>query len=229
MKIKAVLFDIDGTLYANSQVYRRSFGLFAKYGWIWLKFAKVRHALHLYPERVDQSGMSFVDYQANEVALAFGGKYTMPHIRQVLQQFITDMEQMFDDIPAISHVKELLDLCKAQGLPLGVLSDFPLGHKVDQLGLGGYWQVAVSTQDCGTLKPDRRSFLYCANQFGLEPQDILYVGNSYKYDVIGAKGAGMQAAHYSKKAYTQPVQADITFHDYRQLWHYIATQNQYTT
>ena len=61
-------------------------------------------------------------------------------------------------------------------------------------------------------------------EMGLKPQEILYVGNSAKYDVMGAKNAGMMTAYlepFWRRLFRKPLkEADISFKDYRQFQKY---------
>jgi putative hydrolase of the HAD superfamily len=52
--------------------------------------------------------------------------------------------------------------------------------------------------------------------FSVPPEEILYVGNSYKYDIDGAKAQGLAAAHLTKSAPWNSA-ADFSFSDYREL------------
>ena len=54
----------------------------------------------------------------------------------------------------------------------------------------------------------------------ISPEQIIYVGNEYKYDIIGAKKAGMKAAHLAQKPVPDSA-ADMTFSDFRDLQGYI--------
>jgi putative hydrolase of the HAD superfamily len=58
----------------------------------------------------------------------------------------------------------------------------------------------------------------------LAPERILYVGNSVKYDIIGAKRAGMKAALVCPswlKRCSHNGNADFIFSDYRQLYSFV--------
>ena len=75
------------------------------------------------------------------------------------------------------------------------------------------FDVALSAETVGRLKPDPAPFRALADALGVDPQEVLYVGNSYKYDVVGSKSAGMAAAHFTKKEEEQGT-ADFSFHKY---------------
>ena len=56
-------------------------------------------------------------------------------------------------------------------------------------------------------------------ELGLKPDEILYVGNSAKYDIIGAKKAGMKTAYFEplwrRIFHLHLKEADISFKSYR--------------
>ena len=60
-----------------------------------------------------------------------------------------------------------------------------------------------------------------AEKLGVKPEEILYVGNSIKYDVMGARNYGMKTAYLLKgfrKIFNIKCSlADISFKNYRQL------------
>ena len=111
------------------------------------------------------------------------------------------------------------------------------------MGIAGFWDAALCSEEIGALKPDRRPFDRLAAALGCGPERILYVGNSRGYDVLGAKRAGMQAALVTgfraktggtagSGAGTMNRGADVmrntndrvpdfSFHDYRQLCHFV--------
>ena len=41
-------------------------------------------------------------------------------------------------------------------------------------------------------KPDAKAFLYCLRQMKLDPDECLYVGDDYRFDVCGARDVGMR-------------------------------------
>jgi putative hydrolase of the HAD superfamily len=86
------------------------------------------------------------------------------------------------------------------GLKTAVMSDFPIGEKLKYFGMEDIWDVKISSEESGYLKPDRRPFLLLSARLGMKPEEIIYVGNSYTYDVLGSKNVGMIAGHLSSSA-----------------------------
>ena len=61
-------------------------------------------------------------------------------------------------------------------------------------GVGRWFRAAFSAREFGSGKPHPAIFRAAAASVGLLPRDVLHVGDDAALDVVGALGAGMQAA-----------------------------------
>lgn len=70
------------------------------------------------------------------------------------------------------------------------------GHALRELmrreGILDYFNAMIFSDEIGYGKPDARIFLTAAERLGLEPSDILHVGDNIENDVRGAQSAGMK-------------------------------------
>jgi putative hydrolase of the HAD superfamily len=138
-------------------------------------------------------------------------------------------EPLFKKIRLFPHARETLEALRAAGITTGLLSDFPPETKLEYLGIAGLWDTVLCSERVGALKPDPRPFGELASALSLKPEQILYVGNSFRFDVAGAKRAGMKAAWLTGKARRNRAAsagagragADFSFFDYRQLRKYV--------
>jgi putative hydrolase of the HAD superfamily len=55
-----------------------------------------------------------------------------------------------------------------------------------------YFEHIVLSSDFETIKPSPKIFGIAIEYFGIDPAQIVYVGDNYKRDVIGSKNAGMK-------------------------------------
>lgn len=82
---------------------------------------------------------------------------------------------------------------------LGVLSNYPYApcvHRVlNQHGITRFLVTAVVSAEVGIVKPHPDIFRLTAFRMGVEPQAILYVGDDWCTDVLGATRAGMRAVY----------------------------------
>ena len=95
-----------------------------------------------------------------------------------------------------ADVESTLQYLKGKGVALAVISNWHCGlaHFVSDLGLMPYFDHVVGSADYGFAKPDRRIFAKASNLLGVEPSQILHVGDSYEADYMGGRDAGFQVA-----------------------------------
>ena len=218
MKFSAIAFDLDGTLYPDLKLFVRLIPFVLKENRLLRAMGKARKQLRAggNPEE------DFYKVQADIMAKIL--KKPANDIREKTEKLIyRGWEIHFRKIRLFPHIKETLDLFNKNGLKLGLLSDFPPDIKIEYLGLKDYWKALVCSEFCGKLKPDPLSFLELAKALETRPEEILYVGNNYSYDVIGAQRAGMKTALIQNawKRKRKKSAPDFIFHDYRQLQKYV--------
>jgi putative hydrolase of the HAD superfamily len=92
-------------------------------------------------------------------------------------------------------VRDVLTRLRDLQLPMGLVAnwDANLGDVAGRLEIRDYFSVVVASQAVGFEKPDPEIFRVAVKQLGLEtpPEKILYIGNEYKADVMGARAAGL--------------------------------------
>lgn len=220
MCIRAVAFDIDGTLYPELELNRRLGPFTARHAPFLLALSSARRKLHALGDE-DEGGPSdlagFRRRQAELVAARLG---TSAAKAEAAAERIVygELEAYFARVRVFAGLEPVLDGLAAAGLRLAVLSDFPAARKLDLLGLGGRFELAQCSEESGRLKPSRRPFLLLAGALGLEPEEVLYVGNSRRYDVAGARAAGMGSA--LRRPLGRLGEADLVFSRWEDLERY---------
>jgi putative hydrolase of the HAD superfamily len=71
-------------------------------------------------------------------------------------------------------------------------------QKITTLGLNGYFSCVVIATEIGLKKPDPRIFHYAAKQLKVLPGECMYIGDNYENDITGAKGAGMATCWFRR-------------------------------
>jgi len=135
----------------------------------------------------------------------------------------TKWYQIFRRLKLFDSLPSTIERFRERGLRLGVLSDFPIRNRLNDLGLHGPWDCAFSSEETGYLKPHPRSFELLAERLGLPAGDVLYVGNSYTYDVEGAYSIGMPCAHLTAKPRLKS-KAVLSFSHYDQLSRFVLNE-----
>lgn len=219
MKLKVVAFDVDGTLYPNWVMYLRSipFGIahFKKL----LSFARVRKRI-----RTIKPVHDFYRLQAEQYA-SLMNMTVQEAMEQIRRVFYSQWEEVVLDIKPYPHLQEVLFQLKEKGYKLAVLSDFPIGNKLRYLGLDSLWDATFSCEEIGYLKPNPEPFNLLPAHFAVQPYEVLYVGNNYRYDIEGAKRIGFHTAYLHCFPRWCPA-ADFKFSDYRQLLKWVESEKE---
>lgn len=114
--------------------------------------------------------------------------------------------RFFDVYP---EVRQVLTLFKECGVKVGVCSnwDWDLERQLRHNDLSELLDFVVCSAVVGYRKPHRRIFQRVAEAAETETASILFVGDSWTDDVVGARAAGMAAVHVAR----QP--CDVTQHN----------------
>lgn len=67
--------------------------------------------------------------------------------------------------------------------------------------------AVIISEDVGVMKPHPRLFRHATEHAGVPPAEILYVGDSFISDVVGARNAGWQIAWYRADGHTEDQRA----------------------
>src|SRR5262249_33128477 len=114
------------------------------------------------------------------------------------------MVEKLRDAPPYPEVREVLERL-AQRYRLCLVSNaddewlYPFG---ESLGLS--FEVVISSESAQSYKPRGKIFHDAARALGVEPRELLYVGDSPLADVLGANHAGLPVAWVNRYGATFP-------------------------
>ncbi len=214
MNIKAVIFDIDGTFYPNWRMNLMTFPVVLRNIRLFSAFADVRKELRLKP---DNEIADFYKTQAEMTAFRLGKPVDLI-MEKIESDIYTEWTASLKKVKPYANVRNVIETLQQKGYKTACLSDFPILDKLKYFNLDDlFLDSAYTCEDCGYLKPHPKAYNYVKDKVGYNSDEILYVGNSYPYDIIGAKRAGMFAAHISKKEIVGDIKADFTFKNYNEF------------
>jgi putative hydrolase of the HAD superfamily len=215
MALRAVAFDLDGTLYPYRHLALRAAAFGFRHARYARAFQRVREQIRLV--------RPISDFRERQVELfaAAAGLETAVARKWIERRIYDEWVHSFHAIRPYRGLREALDGIERRGLGLAVLSDFPVADKLGYLGLAGRFRVALCAEESGYLKPSPEPFALLERRLSVRAEEILFVGDSYDYDIIGAHAAGLRTAHIARR--TRPASvADITFRRYTELMDAIA-------
>jgi putative hydrolase of the HAD superfamily len=82
-------------------------------------------------------------------------------------------------------------------------------RKLETLGIRHLFECVVLSGELGVWKPDPRIFWRAMTLLKQRPGECLYVGDSYRADVVGAKRAGMCVCWFNPHGAPRPAQAEV--------------------
>jgi HAD superfamily hydrolase (TIGR01549 family) len=195
-RVRAVLFDLDGTLYRQAPVRRRmalelmtmavSAPRLAASRWRALS-AYRRAQEHLRRDGAVVSEASQIAPAAEESGL------TRADVERLVNEWMHRRPLRHLRRCRAAGIDELLAFLDGAGVPAGVFSDYRGAEKLEALGLAGRFAfvMCATDPDVGRFKPHPRGFLRACERWGLPPRDVLMVGDRVDVDGAGASAAGM--------------------------------------
>ena len=204
MTIRAIFYDLDGTLRMNVPNGWRAFADFAKEFGLHsspedrLRIARWEHYYFAESPEIQSDRVSFTDspsfwanYSRRQLAVLGASPEQASELAPKLHQRMTDAYRPVDIIP--DDLVETLGTLKDQGYLLGVLSnrDESYSGYLAERGLGEFFSLAIFAGEAGLHKPDPGVFHYLLEKAGVSAEESIYVGDNYYADVVGAREAGM--------------------------------------
>jgi putative hydrolase of the HAD superfamily len=199
-RVKAIVFDVDGTLYRQAPLRRamlwRLLLACAKSPLRGLRTLRVLGAYRRAQEELRERGEKG---DLAEAQLRLACERTGSARDFAAACVARWMEE--EPLPLVSRfeqpgIRQFVASCKARGLRLGVLSDYPAEAKLRALGLGDAFDAVVCTRgsEVGVFKPHPRGLQVTREKLGTVAAETLYVGDRPEVDAAAARAAGMPCA-----------------------------------
>jgi FMN phosphatase YigB (HAD superfamily) len=197
-RLKAIVFDVDGTLYGQSGLRRAMlFTLLRAHlvrPWQAISTFRILGAYRRAQELLREEGAPPGDLAAAQLALACKrAGAPEPVVRALVMRWMEEAP-----LPLLPRFMDpglvpLLRTAKERGLRLGVFSDYPAANKLQALGLTEFFEVVLAAQDPSVqrFKPDPQGIREALRRLGAEGPDALYVGDRAKVDAAAAHAAGV--------------------------------------
>lgn len=85
-------------------------------------------------------------------------------------------------------------------------------HEFSKHNLLDYFDHITTSTDTGVRKPNKQIFLNAIDIANSQPSDILFVGDNWEADIIGAHSAGLKAIWKCDKSDRPNNPEDLFFH-----------------
>lgn len=175
MKVRTLLFDLDGTLINSIPLITWSFQMvFEHFGLPW-KNGEVLKTIGIPLREVAER---YMPGRTGE----FVEKYT-----------VYQREKHSEYIRPFPGAAEVLDIINSSGYSAAVVTSKRRGQALKDLevcGLSGYFDATVAVEDVTRPKPDPEPVLKALELLGAKPDSAVFVGDSW-YDIMAGRRAGV--------------------------------------
>jgi len=191
--MKAVIFDVDGTLYDQRKLrFRMLSDMFAAllcqprnlydFKIIW-DFRKIREKNRF----LSETGIKDSQY-------LWGARVSgvpVERVKTVVKKWM--FEKPLRHLPAcrFEGTAELFDYLKKNKIRIGIFSDYPVIRKLDALSLAADEVVCALDENVDRLKPDPKGLVVVAEKLGVSVCNCLFIGDRDDKDGECARRAGM--------------------------------------
>lgn len=205
--IRAVIFDIDNTMYNYDRAHSIAMAELLKYG---------EQKLHM-DEAAMRAGLSKVQTSIQE---RLGRQSSTIHNRLIrFQCFLESMgktelskalemyhiywDTLLEAMEPEPGMMQYISHLRKQGVSIGIGSDmtaYMQFQKLKKLNVLDQISFIVTSEEAGAEKPSPEFFRLCVKKAGCLPEECAFIGDSLKKDVEGAKANGLLGIWYCPDA-----------------------------
>lgn len=204
--IKAVVFDIDNTMYDFDRAHQTAMtvlGAYAKenFGMEQEETARlVKQCMDIVTERTGENCAALHNRLLR--FQCFLEQIGCADYRKAMEMYHAYWDTVLEVMEPEPGLCELLSRLKERGIKLGIGSDmtaYMQYKKLEKLGVLQYLDFLVTSEEAGAEKPTPRFFELCLKKAGCKAQECVFIGDSLSKDVIGPTKCGLIGTYYNPK------------------------------
>ncbi len=197
-EVQAVIFDFYGTLAHWADDGASYDRVFAEHGYVlppsvmngyYARYDGIEHAEHSVSEEAYEA---WVRRRLHQLARDGG-------VDDADAAAVVDALRQLDQgrMVAYPEAESTLRTIRDSGLAVGVCSNWgwELDAYLDQVGLLDLLDSSITSARAGARKPHPNIYRASVGTLGVDPGDVLFVGDSWEPDVRGPRRMGMRAVH----------------------------------
>jgi putative hydrolase of the HAD superfamily len=195
-RLKVVVFDVDGTLYRQGPLRKamllRLLRLTAGRPFEGVRTFQTLQAYRRAQEDLREHETGGIAAAQLQLACTRTGR-DRASVERCVERWME--QEPLSTMPRCRYegLVDFLQACKARGLRLAALSDYPAAAKLEALGIGHLFDLVLCAQspEVDVFKPNPRGLQVVVEQMGVFRHECLYVGDRAEVDAAAAKAAGL--------------------------------------
>ena len=204
--IKAVIFDIDDTLYSYQAGH--VYGMQALTDYCGREF-------DISPEETEKiykkAGSIMINRIGTDTAAIHSRMLRMQCMLELLEQplfpharnmYHAYWDTFIEHIQPSPGVMDFIRELKKRNIRIGIGTDMTAYiqyRKLEMIGAAPYIDFIVTSEEAGIEKPDRHFFELCVEKAGVPAEECAFIGDNVKKDIEGAWENGLRGIWYTKE------------------------------
>lgn len=193
--VKAVLFDLGGTLIYTTEIPKVYKSILEAHG-IKRSIKEISHAHEETEKHLDIKKLAvlFEEYWIRwnlQILKRLGIKENM----RALAETIAEKWWDYSEVELYPEVVEILKQLRSIGLKIGIVTnglESDYREILQKVGLLDSFDVTVGIDTVGKMKPHIEIFHYALNKLKVSPGETVFVGDRLEEDYEGARKAGLK-------------------------------------
>ena len=203
-KYKAVLFDLDGTIFDNFGALDKA--LESLYGTT--PEFKTKPFIHFYTLYKNIEKKYFELYSEKKLTWKEQRIYRMKSLYShfgveldedsAYEKFLVLLNLFESNWAMYKETTEMLTAIKNAGYKIGMVTNGEIAQQMQKLQIDGtadFFHSIVASSEYSFAKPDKEIFDEALSQLGVEASEAIFVGDSMRSDICGAKNAGIDSVY----------------------------------
>lgn len=202
MKIRAVIFDLGGTLIKTPPIPEVMKKILETLG-IERSIEEIEQARRAAEKNVDIAKLPVL---ADEFWVRWNAQI-LEHLgicdnAMFLAVKITKLWWRYADVELYPDAEKTLNLLKQNGLKIGLITnglESDVRDILPKVALTGFFDVEIASNTIGKMKPSKEVFLHALEKLKVLPHEALFVGDMIELDFKGARESGLKALLIDRK------------------------------
>jgi HAD superfamily hydrolase (TIGR01549 family) len=193
--VRAVIFDMDGTLYRQRPVRLKMAVRLIVHSVLggWMDALILWHYRRNLERLADQRAQDvhLIQFKATAAAFSTAEQNVAAVVREWMEVRPLDTlkRQKFQDVDRV------FALLQERKIKIGVFSDYPVIGKIEALGLRVDAYCSSTDDDIGRFKPEKTGLVKILSTLGMESASSVFVGDRMDRDYPCAMAAGVPFLH----------------------------------
>lgn len=204
--IKAVIFDIDNTMYDFDEAHKTamiSLGAYAEknFGMGYEETKElVAKCIGIVMERTGENCAAWHNRMLR--FQCFLEQIGSTDYQKAMEMYHVYWDKVIEVMEPEQGLLSLLSRLKQRGIRLGIGTDMTTYiqyKKLEKLGVLQYLDFLVTSEEAGAEKPTPRFFELCVKKAGCKPEECIFIGDHLEKDVAGPTRCGLIGTWYRPK------------------------------